>query len=530
MMERGEFDYVVVGAGSAGCVLAARLSEDPATRVLLLEAGPADRNPWIHVPLGYGRLFNHPRLNWRYQTLPEAELDGRRIGQPRGRVLGGSSSINGLVYIRGQREDFDDWAARGATGWGYDSLLPYFKRAEDQQRGADEWHGVGGPLSVSDPTEQHPLCDAFIAAAEQAGHPANKDFNGPEQDGAGYYQTTSRRGRRCSTAVAYLRPARRRKNLTVVTGALVRRICFEARRANGVEWSEGGQLHRASAMREVLLSAGAINSPHLLELGGVGQGALLQRLGVPVVHASDRIGEGLQDHLQVRFVYTARQRGTINDEMASLFGRARLTLRYGLQRKGPLTIAAGYAGGFFQSRLANGSRPDVQLHVITFSTARMGDRLDPFPGFTVSSCQLRPTSRGSVHAISPEPRAAPAIVCNYLSTDEDRRVTVAGMKVVREIMAQPPIANMVTEERLPGVEVSDGAGMLAYARATSGSLYHPSCTASIGEVVDPMLRVVGVEGLRVVDASVMPALVSGNCNAAVIAIAERAADLIRGRG
>lgn len=511
------YDYVIVGGGSAGCFLAARLSEDPATRVLLLEAGLRDTNPWIHVPLGYGKLFDHPTLNWRYKTAPEPNMHDRLISQPRGRVLGGSSSINGLVYVRGQREDFDAWALAGDAGWGYDDLLPYFRRAEDQQRGADAWHGVGGPLAVSDATEPHLLCDAFIAAAVEAGHPVNPDFNGAVQEGAGYFQTTSRRGRRCSAAVAYLRPARGRgrANLDVVTGAHCRRVLFEGRRATGVEWAQGGAIRSVAARREVILAAGAIGSAQLLQLSGV-------------VHHSPDVGENLQDHLQVRMVYKAARQVTFNDDMQSPLRMAGVGLRYALRRTGPLTVAAGYAGGFFRSSEAADGCPDIQIHFITFSTDKMGNRLHPYSAFTTSACPLRPESRGHVRAVSPGAMVAPDILVNFLGTEKDRCDVVAGLRVIRGIMAQPAIAPLVTEEHLPGATVDTDAALLDYARETGGSIYHPSCTAALGRVVDAALRMTGVEGLRVVDALIMPAVVFGNTNAAVIAIGEKGADLIRG--
>lgn len=528
MIDRGHFDYVIIGAGSAGCVLANRLSADPRVSILLLEAGPVDRNPWIHVPLGYGRLFNHPVLNWGYKTQPEPHLAHRQISQPRGKVLGGSSSINGLVYIRGQREDFDDWANEGANGWSYAEMLPYFKRSEHQARGADDWHGVDGPLSVSDQSEPHLLCDAYIAAAVEAGYPANPDFNGADQEGAGYFQTTSHRGRRCSAAVAYLRPARRRPNLTIVTNAHARRILFDGVRAIGVEWTSGGQLFCAYGGRETILAAGAINTPQLLELSGIGDGQRLQSLGVEVIYNNPAVGENLQDHMQVRCVFETNQRVTLNDDMGSLARKIRMVARYVLQRKGPLTVSAGYAGGFFRTTAAKDMRPDMEVHFITFSTNKMGDSLDPFSAFTASSCQLRPTSRGHVHAVSPDPMAAPDILANYLATEEDRATNIAGLRLIRNIMAQPAMARYITNERMPGPDLTSDDALLAYIRQNAASLYHPTCTAAIGQVVDPQLRVIGVDGLRVVDASVMPSVVSGNCNAAIIAIAERAADLILG--
>ncbi|MDO7836332.1 GMC family oxidoreductase N-terminal domain-containing protein [Sphingobium sp. HBC34] len=526
-MSDGAYDYIVVGGGSAGCVIAARLTEDPSIRVLLLEAGPRDTNPWIHIPLGYGKLFKHRKLNWLYETAPEPNLNNRRIGQPRGKVLGGSSSINGLIYIRGQREDFDEWARVGNHGWGYDDLLPYFIRSEDQQRGADPWHGVGGPQAVSDATEPHILCDAFLDAAQEAGYPYNPDFNGAKQEGVGYYQTTSRHGRRVSTAVAYLRPARGRSNLTIMTGALVRRVLFTGTRANGVKWSDARGTHSATARREVILSAGAFGSPHLLQLSGVGDGAHLQSLGIPVVHHNAQVGANLQDHLQVRTVYKAKGRLTFNDDMASLFRMAGVGMRYALTRKGPLTVSAGYAGGFLRSSQAVDMRPDMQLLFITFSTTKMGDKLHPFSAFTTSACPLRPESRGHVRALSPDPAMAPDIFVNFLGTEKDRRDVVAGLRMIRAIVGQPALSRHVESEYLPGVGIADDASLLAYARETAGSIYHPSCTAAMGKVVDGALRVMGVDGLRVADASVMPAVVSGNTNAVAIVIGEKAADLIR---
>ncbi len=527
MSEVETFDYIIVGAGSAGCVLANRLSADPAIRVLLLEAGPEDRNPWIRVPLGYGKLFNHPILNWGYQTIPEPGMCGRRISQPRGRVLGGSSSINGLLYVRGQREDFDAWRDAGFAGWGFDDLLPYFIRAEDQQRGADAYHGIGGPLSVSDPTEPHPLCDAFIAAAMEAGHPANRDFNGESQAGAGYYQATARNGRRVSAAFAYLRPVRARRNLVVRTGVLAERVLWQGRRACGVAWRRKGQCETALARREVILSAGAINTPQLLQLSGIGAGQLLRQLGVTVVHDLPAVGENFQDHVQARLVYRATTPCTLNDDLRSPLRTLRLGLRYLLWNKGGLTVSAGYAGGFFRSE-ENG-RPDIQVHFIIFSTDRMGQKLHEFSGFTASICPLRPKSRGYVRTISPDPAAPPEIFANFLSNAADCRTMVSGTKLVRNIMAQPAISSLVVCEEMPGRAAASDEALLNYARSTGGSLYHASCTAALGAVVDTALRVKGVDGLRVVDASIMPAVISGNTNAAVIAIAEKGADLILGK-
>jgi choline dehydrogenase len=524
-----EADFVIVGAGSAGCVLANRLTANGRHRVVLLEAGPRDRHFWIHVPLGYGRLFKDARVNWLYRTEPEPELNNRVINQPRGKVLGGSSSINGLVYVRGQPEDFDGWRQAGNTGWGFEDVLPYFKRSEDQARGMSALHGVGGPLCVSDATEPHELCEAFIAAAEQAGIPRNDDFNGPVQEGAGYFQTTSRRGIRWSTARGYLRPALRRPNLQVITEALATRVLFEGHKAAGVEFSRGGALFELRARREVILAGGALNSPQLLQLSGVGPGPLLQAHDIPVVAESAGVGEDLQDHLQVRMVFKCTKPITINDEINSMMRRLGVGMRYALWRKGPLTVSAGYAGAFFRTdeRVAT---PDVQIHFITFSTDRMGERLHRFPGFTASVCQLRPESRGFVRIKSPDPAAPPAIQPRYLSTETDRRTNVEGLKRLRAIMQQPAMRPYVLAEHLPGPAVQGDDELLAYVRDAGSTIYHPSSTCRMGiddrAVVDPRLKVRGVEGLRVVDGAIMPSVVSGNTNAAIVMIAEKGSDMI----
>jgi choline dehydrogenase len=523
------FDYIIVGAGSAGCVLANRLSASGRHRVLLLEAGPEDRNPWIHVPLGYGKLFKDARFNWLFESEPEPELDGRRVMQPRGKVLGGSSSINGLIYMRGQREDYDLWRQLGNVGWSYDDVLPYFKRAEDQARGADAFHGTGGPLGVADQSEPHPLCEAFIAAAGQTGIPRNDDFNGATQEGAGYFQTTSRRGRRCSTAVGYLAPARGSANLRVATRAQAGRVLFDGKRASGVAWRDPGGEHTARAEGEVILAAGAFGSPQLLQLSGVGPGDLLRSHGLPVVHEVPGVGADLSDHLQVRMMFRCRRRITFNDDMASLTGRLRIGLRYALTRKGPLTVSAGYAGAFFRTdpRLAT---PDIQVHFLLFSTDRMGESLHRFPGFTASVCQLRPESRGWVRIRSADPAVAPAIQPNYLSAETDRRANVEGLKILRRIHQQPAMAPFVEAELDPGPEAADDAALLAHCRRRGSTIYHPTGTCRMGPdaraVVDERLRVKGLGGLRVVDGAVMPTLVSGNTNAPIIMIAEKASDMI----
>jgi choline dehydrogenase len=518
------FDYVIVGAGSAGCVLANRLTADGRTSVLLLEAGPRDRDVWIHVPLGYGKLFARTDVNWAYESEPEPALNGRRVFTPRGKVLGGSSSINGLVHIRGQREDYDGW---GVPGWAFADLLPYFRKSEDHDRGASEWHGAGGPLAVSSLPDRHELCDAFIASAASLGVPLNDDFNGPSQEGTGYYQATARNGRRCSTAVGYLRPAEKRPNLRVEVESLATRVVFEGARAVGAAYEARGARHEARgarhearAAREVILCGGSFNSPQLLQLSGVGPRALLERHGVPVVHDAPGVGEDLQDHFYCRTFWRCTRPITLNDDMRTLWGQARIGLRYLLARRGPLTVSAGYAAAFVRTR-PEVPRPDAQIYFINFSTAKRGGHLHPFSGFTLSVSQTQVESRGSVRIASADPRAAPAIRYNYLATERDRRVMVDALKFVRRIAAAPPLRGYVAAEEFPGPRVQTDADWLAFCREAGDTVFHPTSTCRMGTdaraVVDPR---------RVVDASVMPSVPSGNINAPVIAIAEKAADLI----
>lgn len=528
--ETPEFDYIIVGAGSAGCVLANRLSADGRHSVLLLEAGPKDTNVWIHVPLGYGRLFKEKTVNWMYQTEPEPGLDGRTVFQPRGKVLGGSSSINGLLYVRGQHEDYDRWRQRGNHGWGYDDVLPYFKKAEDQARGADQFHGVGGPLPVSELSHADPLSAAFIEAAAETGIPKNADFNGATQEGAGYFQTTTRHGRRASTAVAYLRPAKSRTNLHIETAALAQRILFEGRRGVAVEYRKEGALRTARSRKEILVCSGAYNSPQLLQLSGVGPAELLRGHGIDVVLDAAGVGNDLQDHLQVRVVMRCTQRITLNDIVNSPARKVMAGLRYAAFRTGPLSIAAGTSGAFFKTnpRL---STPDVQIHFLPFSTDKMGEKLHSFSGFTASVCQLRPESRGSLRIRSADPAAPPEIRINYLATEVDRTTNVEGLKILRKILRAPALKPYVVDEVDPGAKVSSDEELLNYCRQRGSTIYHPTSTCRMGSdplaVVDQRLRVRGLEGLRVVDGSIMPDLVSGNTNAVIIMIAEKAADMIR---
>ena len=525
-----EFDYVIVGAGSAGCVLANRLSADGRNSVLLLEAGPKDTNLWIHVPLGYGKLFKEKTVNWMYQTEPEPGLDGRSVFQPRGKVLGGSSSINGLLYVRGQHEDYDRWRQRGNAGWGYDDVLPYFKKAENQQRGADQYHGAGGPLPVSDLAASRSAVGSLYRRRRRDRHSRQILIStARRQEGAGFFQTTTRRGRRASTAVAYLRPARGRSNLRVETAALAQRILFEGRRARAVEYRQGGALRTARARKEILVSGGAYNSPQLLQLSGVGPAELLKQHGIDVVLDAPGVGNDLQDHLQVRLVTRCSQRVTLNDIVNHPVRRVMAGARYAAFRNGPLTIAAGTSGAFFKTnpRLAT---PDVQIHFLPFSTDRMGEKLHSFSAFSASVCQLRPESRGSLRIKSADPAVPPEIRINYLATETDRTAFVEGFKILRKILAAPALKPYVVDEVLPGSKVTSDEDILAFCRKTGSTVYHPTSTCRMGNdplaVVDQRLRLRGIEGLRVVDASVMPDLMSGNTNAPTIMIAEKASDMI----
>ncbi len=525
------FDYVIVGAGSAGCAVAHRLSEDPNVKVALIEAGGRDRNPWIHVPAGYYRNFSNPAVTWQFGSGPEPHLEGRTITWPRGRVLGGSSSINGLLYLRGQSQDYDVWRQLGNVGWSFADVLPYFKRAEDQERGASELHGVGGPLAVSDVRfAQNALCEAFIAACEAAGIPRTDDFNGPQQEGAGYFQLTNRNGRRCSSAVAYLRPIRNRPNLEIVTDALVHGVMLDGPRATGVALARHGRVESIKASREVVLAAGAIGSPHILQLSGIGPADVLKAAGIPVRHALEGVGENLQDHLQVRFVFECKGEGSLNDVWHSRWQQVRTGLEYALRRTGILTIGAGAAGAFARSR-PDLDLPDVQFHFLPLSADRPGQGLHKFSGVTASVCQLRPESRGTIAVASADPAAHPRIVSNYLAAEADRRVLLDGIKLLRRVSRQPAFAQCVVAEHLPGPKVEGDDDLMGYARQYATTVFHPVGTCKMGSdpraVVDARLRVHGLTGLRVADASIMPTLVSGNTNAPAIMIGEKASDLIR---
>jgi choline dehydrogenase len=529
-MEEIEADFVVVGAGSAGCTMAARLSEDPTARVVLLEAGGEDHHRWIHIPLGYGKTFADPNVNWCYEAEADAGAGGRKIFWPRGKVLGGSSSINGMVYIRGQHEDFDLWRQLGNTGWSSSDVLPYFKRAEHQVRGPDEFHATGGPLCVSDTTEHHPICEAFIDGAVSLGYARNDDFNGAKQEGVGYHQTTTRNGRRCSTAVGYLKPARQRPNLRVVTGALAERVLFEGERAVGVAFREFGMARTVRARREVILCGGAVNSPQLLLLSGVGPQDELAALGINVVHHLPGVGKSLQDHYSAPIKLKCSLPITVNDVMRSNLRKLTVGLQYYLMRRGPLTMAAGPAALFVRTR-PELATPDVKISVAPFSSDKVQNGLHAWSGFALTIYQLRPESRGEIKLKSADPGVAPAMYPNYLATETDRRAIVDGLKIGRRVLATDAMRRFVSEEYQPGPGVQSDEQLLQHARNTGGTVFHPTSTCKMGgdtmAVVDHELRVHGMQGLRVVDASIMPTVVSGNTNAATIMIGEKGADMVR---
>jgi choline dehydrogenase len=525
------YDYIVTGAGSAGCAVAARLAESGRHTVLLLEAGPPDKNPWIHIPLGYAKTYVDPAVNWKFETEPQPQMHNRRLYLPRGKTLGGSSSINGMVYIRGNHADYDDWRQRGCTGWDWDSVLPYFKKAENQTRGPDEFHGTGGPLHVSDQAAKGELSQAVLQACQQAGIPANPDFNGAQQEGCGYYQTTTNNKRRWSAAKAYLSNPPR--NLTIQTDAHATKIIIENGRATGVEFQTTAGRQTSRARAEIVVSGGAYGSPQLLLLSGLGPAQHLQDMGIPVIRDMPAVGANLHDHFNTTASWRCTKPITLNELQNSLLRKIAAGIQYGLFRSGPMA-GNGVTAGVFTRSDPRLERPDIQINLMEWSTKeRSRNAVIPhaFPGFTLTPVHLRPDGRGTVRLGSPDPFAWPAVLFDYLRTEYDVRAALFGLRLVRTITEQKALKPYVASEIFPGADTTSDDALLDYTRRTGVSNQHPTSSCAMGTgpntVVDPRLRVHGIEGLRVADASIMPVAVGGNTNAPTIMIGEKAAAMIR---
>ena len=525
------FDFIILGAGSAGCVLANRLSENPKNKVLLIEAGGKDNYPWIHIPVGYFKTMHNPSVDWCYKTEPDETMNNRSIRYPRGKTLGGSSSINGLLYIRGQSRDYDIWRQLGNTGWGWDDVLPYFIKAENQERGKDDFHGVGGPLSVSDQRIQLPLLNEFQNAAEEFGIPKTKDFNTGDNHGCGYFQVTQKDGFRCSTAVGYLNPVKHRKNLKIITNAHIKKINFENKIAKEVEFWMDNEVKKVEANKEIILSSGAIGSPQILQVSGIGNHEKLKNLGIETIQNLNGVGENLHDHLMLRPIYKINGLKSLNKKINSLLGNLMIGLEYIFKRSGPMTMGASQLCGFAKSD-ENRETPNLQFHIQPISTDKLGGaNLHDFDAFTPTVANIRPTSRGEINIISSDSRDNPKIKMNYLSTEEDRKVAADGIKLIRKIvMETDEFKKYEPEEFRPGAHIQDGEEIVKACSHYAQTIFHPVGTCKMGNdndaVVSDELKVHGINNLRVIDASIMPNITSGNTNAPTIMIAEKGADMI----
>jgi len=525
------FDYIIIGAGSAGCVLANRLSENPKNKVLLIEAGGNDSYPWIHIPVGYYKTMHNPITDWCYNTEPDETMENRSIPYPRGKTLGGSSSINGLLYIRGQEQDYNIWRQLGNKGWSWNDILPYFLKAEDQERGGNEFHGIGGPLSVSDQRIKLPLLDVFMSAAEEFGIPKVNDFNKGNNHGCGYFQVTEKNGLRCSAAVGYLNPVKNRKNLKIETKCHVEKINFENKKAVSISYWKDNQSFKVKTNKEIILCAGTIGSAQILQTSGVGDANKLSKLGIDIINNSFGVGKNLQDHLMFRPVYKVKNIKTLNKKINSIFGKLMIGMEYIFLRRGPMTMGASQLCGFTKSDSSR-STPNLQFHVQPISTDKLGGSdLHDFAAFTPTVANIRPTSRGEINIISKDSREHPKIKMNYLSTDDDRKVAAAGLKLIRKIVLQSnEFKKYEPEEFRPGIDIQDNEKLVKAGSNYTQTIFHPVGTCKMGNddmsVVSDNLKVRGIQNLRVVDASIMPNITSGNTNAPTIMIAEKGADMI----